>query len=1356
MAYATKYLFKFQSTNGTTREIRVLQDGYSGSVIQRPLGRAPVLKKQQNGPVHGTSLEFYAECNVNQEFVEFYTSDPKEYRVDVYAGSTLLWQGYITPELYSEPDIAPPYDVQVVATDGVGELKLYDFAAQGTKTLRQMLTYLLGLTGLGTDVYLVSSLKPGSGGAGSLLEKTINLDYMVGKTCYETLTYLLDTLHGTITWWGGHWLLVRETNVTMTSGKVRYFNTAGNSALLAGSSQVLGKMYSNPAWPVGQLSTKIVPAKNKVVVQAPWHPVNGLTNPDMASDTGWTKTDGAAYDSTNHAYHLPAASLSALPRISQELSLTGLRVPMTLTGRFTALSADLSLSTLFTAAAGFYVTYTVGTSVYHLERTDDGIQWKAGAMPSLLGYDDSIYTFLRNYDEDRAGAREISIDIPPFVQNASFPAGTLKVYIFGSCLRVYAASLGVVITKGYQDVLNIDNGARGEGDEVEIAFGRVTSDVAYYQAFLQGLLLDSGALITTFSDANFTTAMDYLAFITRDYALSSALPRVEITGTTFLENSVDLPPLVFTKGGLDYWLETFSWDLYNDELEISARTLPAASLTVESETVSESDGSTVSSGASTAGSGAGGTVIGGGGVNYFQIDEDLQTLLEPKPQFDFISPKKGLIFESTPEADVASSPAHLMLRNLGTAQEPNYALYTPYALITGGDQIVGSGTPGGGGGGAGYLYELGDIYHDTEKTKVLRTDGTTPAAVGDVLQLTSLTGGNKWAAVPATDIGRVYSAGTGITINGNTISLTSGVATAGTYRSVTVDTYGRVTAGTNPTTLSGYGITDAVPSSRTVNSKALSSNITLTLDDVADGSSRKLADYLPLTAGDTKPITGRLYIKAQALAWTNANGVYNGHIEVTSSHEIAFYNGTNGYTVYHSGNANKSNVAWQCSNLTAFGCLSSVRDTGIAISSVNATSSSSNAWNHADVYSAALTNKNQMMSFIVGGTTNDRKGIIQVGHNANSYADYLGDLLLNPFGGNVGIGTSSPAYKFHVVGDNTGTYWTTRTDTPNSRIYACHSGGHGLEIDTTASSSSYYALGIWSGQSTLGSGGNSIFYVRADGNVGIGTSSPAYRFTIYSPTSYTNYVFSATGGTGCRVRMATHGGYGMIIDSTSSSSSVWMIRIRAGQSSLESGGNDVFSVMADGKVGIGTNSPGTALHVRGNVSGVVATIENSTNTNAYITFKNTTGSLGHFGCAPSQFLWLNASASVIMNLNNGTLTTTGDQAISSDINLKTNLQDVTYSVEDIAKTRAVTFDWKDGRGKSAGSIAQDWKPLIPELVHGEEGNMTLAYGQIALINSILLAKHETEQDKEIKKLREKVQRLEEDNLRLKARLGLEN
>ncbi|MCK9532233.1 MAG: hypothetical protein M0R77_16985, partial [Gammaproteobacteria bacterium] len=43
-----------------------------------------------------------------------------------------------------------------------------------------------------------------------------------------------------------------------------------------------------------------------------------------------------------------------------------------------------------------------------------------------------------------------------------------------------------------------------------------------------------------------------------------------------------------------------------------------------------------------------------------------------------------------------------------------------------------------------------------------------------------------------------------------TTTLANSGVSAGTYKSVTVDVKGRVTAGTNPTTLAGYGITDAI------------------------------------------------------------------------------------------------------------------------------------------------------------------------------------------------------------------------------------------------------------------------------------------------------------------------------------------------------------------------------------------------------------------------------------------------------------------------------------------------------------------------------------------------------------------
>ena len=115
----------------------------------------------------------------------------------------------------------------------------------------------------------------------------------------------------------------------------------------------------------------------------------------------------------------------------------------------------------------------------------------------------------------------------------------------------------------------------------------------------------------------------------------------------------------------------------------------------------------------------------------------------------------------------------------------------------------------------------------------------------------------------------------------------------------------------------------------------------------------------------------------------------------------------------------------------------------------------------------------------------------------------------------------------------------------------------------------------------------------------------------------------------------------------------------------------------------------------------------------------------------------------------GSITSTGDQVVSSDATLKTNWRGLNYGVTDIAKATAGVFDWKDGRGTSAGTIAQDWKKLVPELVHGEEGNMTLAYGQIAMLNTILLARKSEDHEERIKALEAENRRLKEELERLR-------
>ena len=123
---------------------------------------------------------------------------------------------------------------------------------------------------------------------------------------------------------------------------------------------------------------------------------------------------------------------------------------------------------------------------------------------------------------------------------------------------------------------------------------------------------------------------------------------------------------------------------------------------------------------------------------------------------------------------------------------------------------------------------VGDTY------KVI-TDGTyasKAAKVGDTfICLTKTSSANTWELIPSgDDIGGTVTsvkinATSPIVIDNNATITTSGErtishansgVTAGTYKSVTVDSKGHITSGTNPTTLSGYGITDAKISNGTI------------------------------------------------------------------------------------------------------------------------------------------------------------------------------------------------------------------------------------------------------------------------------------------------------------------------------------------------------------------------------------------------------------------------------------------------------------------------------------------------------------------------------------------------------------
>ena len=91
---------------------------------------------------------------------------------------------------------------------------------------------------------------------------------------------------------------------------------------------------------------------------------------------------------------------------------------------------------------------------------------------------------------------------------------------------------------------------------------------------------------------------------------------------------------------------------------------------------------------------------------------------------------------------------------------------------------------------------------------------------------------------------------------------------------------------------------------------------------------------------------------------------------------------------------------------------------GKSISDFNAVNGSDDAWNQPSNATLRLKEVNNALAVLVSGESNDRKALIQMGHDSPNFASasFGNALCLQPFSGRVGVGTASPQHKFHVDG----------------------------------------------------------------------------------------------------------------------------------------------------------------------------------------------------------------------------------------------------------------------------------------------------------------------------------------------------
>ena len=599
MAYGVKYRFQFVADGGTVYRVDLSEDGYDGDITTRPLGKAPVIRMQNSDNIRATSCDLVLECQEDGEFVDLYTTDPFQYKVEVGKvtgnAATGIWRGYVATEIYSEPDIAPPYDVRITATDGIGILKEYEYEAAGAMSIRSLVCSLLNKAGDDAPMfYYATKLCKFQDTETAFMDKAfIDLDYMAGKTCYDVLKELLSSLRSVLLYRGAYWLIVREVDVQMSDAGMLtavqcitdnpYYSPSSTTVKMGKS---VGQMGVADMWPVGYLTRRVSPAKKSVTVTAPWNYKSGFPK---VSGNGWSVDGNASYDGTNKLYHIGIRTQSVAPArgsVYQSTLLSCLNDNIKIKVKASAHSVSGTA-----VEAGHYVQLAVrwsqtgsGGSDYYWS-ADYGWVTDSGALGEKVSVEET------NDAHDPNACKNVEFIIPPLPDNGP---GLLRIRIDGCLVDVYDIEVLPSSVAGYNDRIVIDNGSRGEAPKIEIIGGRLMSSNFIGLDFYQGVFYYStteGGVTTTEPILQFTDKMtvgkDFMSLTALAYAREVAAPRIEITGKLnhVYDSAVGMPAPFIKSHGVWALMKTMSWDLGLEDVDFDALTLPAVALSVDSEEI---------------------------------------------------------------------------------------------------------------------------------------------------------------------------------------------------------------------------------------------------------------------------------------------------------------------------------------------------------------------------------------------------------------------------------------------------------------------------------------------------------------------------------------------------------------------------------------------------------------------------------------------------------------------------------------------------------------------------------------------------------------------------------------------------
>lgn len=566
MAYAPLYKFFFESEvahKDTTITI-YMKDWYAANGYStRKLGAAPVLRREQRDHIHGSSLQLFAEAMIDGEYAIFGRSESDTYYVDVQRGSTIIFRGYITPELYSEPDIAVPYDVEINATDGLGDLKYRNYgeivkpqysSSTGKYvpwSLKEILTKLINATGITYDTSELfgewCTIQSSEGY--SIGDYKFNFDNRSGDRAYDVLNDILSSLNAELFIDGLKARLVRLNDFGNPEFDQQPYGEIGS---LKYSSQLY--------WPVGHLSNRLIAPKKSITV----------SNDCELIEVALTKPSSGGFKTR---------ITENVPRVDVDVIVRGYGVGAYYDGNF---KIKVKLEEQNISESPVYINESGGITTDEVWMGSGKIE---GSGPDDLGeatFQVPIMRALAYCGETKFAKMSVIIDGGPQDQYLS--------------IFIKAVSL-----KGYKDIISISNGARNSADDVESVITRATSSMSPDAYFLMYGLPhrfygNNNQYVAQptewFSMRHTSDKRDYLSFLAWDYAYYNAVPKVQKDGkVATMKDSIDF--ILLADGdfqvGTFYFVHTYNWDLLLDEAEIVAESIVEATLSNVTENISSKD-----------------------------------------------------------------------------------------------------------------------------------------------------------------------------------------------------------------------------------------------------------------------------------------------------------------------------------------------------------------------------------------------------------------------------------------------------------------------------------------------------------------------------------------------------------------------------------------------------------------------------------------------------------------------------------------------------------------------------------------------------------------------------------------------